>query len=74
MQLIPPKLLEPPWCQLGVANGVLDIPMPHVVLDGPGVMPLARQVEPGRVAQHVRMDRELDAGQFPCPGDHLAYR
>ena len=72
--LIPPELLEPVRRQLGVANGVLDVPMPHVVLNGSGIMPLPRQVEPGRMAQHMRMDWESNVGQLPSPSDHLAHR
>ena len=70
---IPPEILEPARCQLGVANCMLYVPMPHVVLNRPGIMPLARQIEPGRVAQHVGMDRELDAGQLAGPRNHLAH-
>ena len=41
-----------------VADRMLDILMPQVILDGAGILALIGQIEPGSMAQHVRMDRK----------------
>ncbi len=56
--LVFPKILESVWSKLGVADGVLDVPVPEVLLDCPGVVPGVRQEEARRVSKHVRVDRE----------------
>jgi len=45
-QLIPPKILEPRWRQLRVANRVLNILVPKMGLQGAGVVPLVGQGKP----------------------------
>lgn len=69
-----PKIPEPIRRQLGVPHRVLDVLVPQVVLDRPGVVPVVRQLEPTPMPQHVRMYREVEAGLAPCPGDQLAHR
>jgi hypothetical protein len=39
---------------------VRDVRVAEVDLDGPRVLAVVRQLEAGRVAKHVRMDREAD--------------
>jgi len=56
-----PKSLEPFRTELGIAHGVRDVSMPEILLDRSRVVPFVRKLVAGRVAQHVRMDRE---GQF----------
>ena len=41
---------------------VLDVLVPEVVLQGPGVMAIIGQFEPTGVAKHVRVDREWHLG------------
>ena len=38
INLILPKPLKPIRCQLSITNRMLNILVPHVVLDGPGVL------------------------------------
>jgi len=51
---------------------VLDVPVPQVMLDGPGVLAVVSQLEAGRVSQHVRVDRHAQPGRFAGAGDQLA--
>jgi hypothetical protein len=44
------------------------------MLDSPRVLPVVGQLVAGGVAQHVRMDRELDAGLASGSTDDLAHR
>jgi hypothetical protein len=53
-----PKAIEPARGQLGVPDGVLNVPMPEVMLQGAGVLPLICEFEAAGVAQHVRVNRE----------------
>ncbi len=71
--LVFPKGLEALRAKLGVAHCVRDVPMPEVLLDRSGVVPLIGELVAGRVPEHVRMDREGEfralAGardQLPC--------
>jgi hypothetical protein len=45
-----------------------------IMLDSPRVLPVVGQLVAGGVAQHVRMDRELDAGLASGSTDDLAHR
>jgi hypothetical protein len=45
-----PKSIEPIRCQLRVANRVLDVSVPQVMLDGPGVVAVIGQLEAAAVA------------------------
>jgi hypothetical protein len=50
---------------------VLDIPMPKVMLDRPGVVALVGELEAANMAEHVGMDREAEFCLFASPGDDL---
>ena len=67
--LIPPKVLEPVGRQFGVPDGVLDVLVPKVVLQGPRVVTIVGELEPAGVAKHVRVDREWHVSGFPEPLD-----
>ena len=57
--------------ELGVADGVLNIPVTEVVLKGPRVDALVRQLVSGRVRQHVRVNREPQRARFADPRERL---
>ena len=63
--LIPPKVLEPVGRHFGVSDRVLDVLVPKVVLQGPGVMAIVRELEPTGMAKHVRVDGEWHLGGLP---------
>jgi hypothetical protein len=56
-KLLSPQLLEP--CRVGgdVANGVLNVAMPEIILNEAGVCPLVGEGKAAGVGQHVGMDR-----------------
>jgi hypothetical protein len=62
---VPPKVLEPVGRQFGVADRMLDVLVPKVVLQGPRVVPIIGQFEPTGMAKHVRVDREWHLGGLP---------
>ena len=62
---VPPKVLEPVGRHFGVPDRVLNVLVPEVVLQGPGVMAIIGQFEPAGMAQHVRVDREWHLGGLP---------
>ena len=43
---IPPKVLEPVGRHVGVPDRVLNVLVPEVVLQGPGVVAIVRELEP----------------------------
>src|SRR5262245_4945084 len=57
-----PKVLEPVRRQFGIPDRVLNVLVPEVVLQGPGVMAIVGELEPSGVAKHVRVDREWHLG------------
>src|SRR6516164_4626025 len=59
---VPPKVLEPVGRHFGVPDGVLDVLVAEVVLQGPRVVAIVGQLEPTGVAKHVGMDREWHLG------------
>ena len=69
-----PEPIEPISRQFRIPDGMLDIPVSHVMLDRPGVMAIVGQLEAAPVTEHVRMDREGDSGLLPCPCHQLAHR
>jgi hypothetical protein len=69
---IAPKILEPRRRQLGVPDGVLNVLVAEIGLQGPGIVPGVRKGEARRVAQHVRMDTEPKPGLDAQPRDHLS--
>jgi hypothetical protein len=62
---VPPKIFEPVGRHFGVPDGVLDVLVAKVVLQGPGVMAIIGQLEPAGMAKHVRVDREWHLGGLP---------
>ena len=55
---VPPKVLESVGRHFGVPDRVLDVLVSKVVLQGARVMAIIGQLEPTRMAKHVRVDRE----------------
>jgi hypothetical protein len=53
-----PKPVKPARGQLGVFDGVLNVPVAEVVLQGARVLPVIRQLEAAGMPQHVGMHRE----------------
>ena len=53
---------------------MLDILVPHVVLDGAGIVALVCQKESTGMTEHVWMDREVDVGFQACTTDDLSDR
>src|SRR5262249_14254780 len=72
--LIVPEFLEAIAAELGVTDGVLDVLVPEVVLDRPGVLTIVGQFEAGGMPQHVGMHGEVEAGHRPGPGHDLPER
>src|SRR5262245_66306852 len=62
---IPPKVLEPVGRHFGVPDGVLDVLVPEVMLQGPRVVAIVGELEPAGMAQHVRVDREWHVSGLP---------
>ena len=52
-------------------HGVLDVPVPEVVLNRPGVVALVRELEAAGVAEHVRVDRKAEPRGSTRPRDDL---
>ena len=57
-RLIRPKRGEALGAQLGIAHGVLNILVPQVVLNRPGIVAVIGQLKARGVAEHVGMHRE----------------
>ena len=49
---------------VGVPNGVLNVLVPEVVLQGTRVVAIVGQLEPAGMAEHVRVDREWHLGSL----------
>lgn len=69
--LIVPEFLESIATEVGIADGVLDVLVPEVVLDRTGVLTVVGQLEAGGMPEHVGMDREVETGHFPGTGHDL---
>jgi hypothetical protein len=65
-------MLESRRREFRVPDRVLDILVPEVGLQRPGIDALVRQVEPARVPKHVGMDRKGELGGNAKPPDQLA--
>jgi hypothetical protein len=48
----------------GIAHGMLNVLMPQIILNGPGIMPLRREVIAARMPELVRMGYEREPGQL----------
>jgi len=58
-----PEILEAVRRQLGIAHGVLDIPVTEIGLQRPGIVPLVGQSEAAGVSEHMWMGLELEASR-----------
>src|SRR5258707_6289482 len=47
---------------VGVPNGVLDVLVAEIVLQGSGIVPVVGKLIAARMSQHVRMQRERHPG------------
>ena len=61
---VPPKVLKSVGRHFGVSDGVLNVLVPKVVLQGPRVVTIVGQLKPTRMAKHVRVDRKWHLGGF----------
>jgi hypothetical protein len=61
---VPPKVLEAVGRHFGVPDRVLNVLVPEVVLQGPRVMAIVRELEPTGMAKHVWVDREWHLGSL----------
>ena len=59
---VPPKILESVGRHFGVPDGVLDVLVPEVMLQGPRVVAVVGQLEPTGMAKHVWVDWEWHLG------------
>jgi hypothetical protein len=59
---LPPQLLKPRWIGGGVANGVLNVAVPEIVLNQAGVSTLVGESNTAGMAQRVGMDGKGKAG------------
>src|SRR5215467_11682044 len=62
---VPPKVLESVGRHVGVSNGVLDVLVPEVVLQGARVVAVVGELKPAGMAKHVRVDGEWHLGGLP---------
>src|SRR5262245_8899758 len=62
----PPKVLEPVGCHVGVPDGMLNVLVAEIVLQGTGIMAIVGELEPAGMAKHVGMDREWHLGGLPA--------
>ena len=53
---VPPKILESVGRQVGVSDGVLNVLVPEVMLQGARIVTIIGQLEPTGMAKHVRVD------------------
>ena len=60
-----PKILVSVGCHVGVPDGVLNVLMPEVVLQGARVVAIVGQLKPAGMAKHVWVDREWHLGGLP---------
>jgi hypothetical protein len=53
---VPPEPFEPVGSQLGVPDGMLNVPVPEIRLQGARILPGIRERKATGVPQHVRVD------------------
>ena len=68
-QQLPPQLFKP--CRIGcrINDGVLNVPVPQIILDQTGIGTLVSQDKPASMAQHVWMRRHRQPRLFPIITD-----
>ena len=71
---LPPQPFEPLGVGLRIAYGIVDLFMPHVLLNQPGVVALIRQVGAAGMLEHVGVDREDSPRLLPGVGHNLPGR
>jgi hypothetical protein len=59
---VPPKVFEAVGRHFGVWDGMLNVLVPEVMLQGPRVVAIVRELEPTGMAKHVRVDGEWHLG------------
>ena len=69
--LISPEVAEPVGRKLGVADGVLDVLVAEIVLQGSGIVPVVGKFIAACMPQHVRMQGEGHPGGLAEPLDDL---
>jgi len=67
-----PEAAEAIRGELSVEDGMLDVLMPEIVLDGAGVLAVVGELEAGRMPEHVRVDWHAQLGRLAGAGDQLA--
>ena len=70
LALVPPEILEPTRRQRRIAGRVLDIAMPEVRLQRPGIDAIVGELEAAGVAQHVGVRLDPELGDDGCSFDH----
>jgi hypothetical protein len=73
-QSIVPEVLKALRRKFRVPDGMLNIAMPQVVLNGARIGVLVGQVKAAGVPQHMRMDRKGQGGGFARSADHVVDR
>jgi hypothetical protein len=66
-----PQPLEPNRRQLRISNGMPNILVAEIGLDGPGIDAIVGHLEPAGVPQHVRVHWEAELGAIAQPLGHL---
>jgi len=66
-----PEFVETVGGKLSVEHGVLDVPVPEIVLDGAGILTIIGEFEAGGMSEHVRMDRHAELGSSPARATSL---
>ena len=69
--LIAPEVAEPVGRKLGVSDGVLDVLVAEIVLQGSGIVPVVGKFIAARMPQHVRMQWERHLGGLAEPLDEM---
>jgi hypothetical protein len=65
-----PEVPEPFTGKLGVPNGVLDVLVPEVLLQGPRVLAVIGEFETAGMAEHVGVHAEWHLRGLPEPRNH----
>lgn len=60
--LLPPELFKPGWISGGIADGVLNVAVPEVVLNEPRIRALIGEGEAAGMAEHMRMGGQGQTG------------
>jgi hypothetical protein len=71
---VPPEPCKPCGVGGGVPDGVLNIPLPEIVLHQPCIGALVGEGEAAGMAQHVRVRVHGQAGELSIAADHVPDR